>query len=193
MSFKTTWWLPSAVRFKGYQRYIYRAALVLAPILIAIGIAATLLPFVHEFVAVAIAVFITLLLVPSILTTSRDGTQQVEKHLNDTDYLEKAIIVPETGTLSDLAYFPSSKEWLVLGHIDPTKFIKEIQSRDTLASSFDTEYLSKYVQHVNVTYEYSPKLKRQALKIVSPGAPTAQEATLVRIPPTEYNEIRFAQ
>lgn len=192
MSFKNTWFLPSAIRLKGYQRVLFRIAMILAPVLIAIGVAATLALFMHDFLAIAFSIILTLGIFPRILNTTKADKEQVKKYLEDEDFLENSLIIPKTDILPDLAYFHSTKEWFVLGHIDPKKFIEEIQTRDTLASSFDAEYLEKHVRHVYSSQEFSPKLKRSVLKVLHTKSPNTKPSTIVRIPPEKINEIKYA-
>lgn len=191
MSFKTTWWTLSATRAKRSTTFLFRAAAILAPLMVGFGVnyyADLLLPLP---IAIILGILAMVICYIPLFSTTKAERKEVNHLLNDTDYLKSAVRLTIQSEHDhhhmELSYFPNTKEWVASGHLEPEDFIREIQSRDTLADSYHYTDLTPHVKHLYGSYEYSPQIRRHAYKILSAPLPNTNPITMVRIPPEETN------
>lgn len=187
MSLKVSWWSLSATRAKKSTTILFRVAMIIAPLMIGFGTSYYMAPLVPFVIAMTIGLLVAALCYIPLAKTTKAERKEVRDLLNDSDYLKAGIQVdaPLQSHFMKLSYFPDTKEWIASGHLDQTNFVREIQSRDMLADSYHESELTPYVRHVYSSYEFAPKLKRHALKVLESNLPNTNPITIVRIPPVE--------
>lgn len=189
MSLKTTWWSLPATRAKRSTTFIFRAAMLIAPLMVGLGVnyyADMVFPL---GIAVFFGILSTVTCYIALSRTTKSERKEVNDLLTDTDYMKPSVkmTIPteHKDHYMELSFFPTSKEWMASGHLDPVEFITEIQTIDILADSYHIQELIPHVKHVYESYEHSPTLKRHAVKILSSPLANTFPVTLVRIPPEE--------
>lgn len=189
MSLKVTWWTLSATRAKRSSTFLFRIAAIFAPIMVGVGFCYYLVQITPWTPAIIAGIIATVLCYVPLLKTTKAERAEVNQLLNDTDYQGPAIRLEIPTEHNDhfmqLSYFPQTKEWIATGHLNPTDFITEIQSRDLLADSYHTHELTPHVKHLYGSYEYSPSLKRHAYKVLTSPLENTSAITVVRVPPEE--------
>lgn len=190
MSFKTSWWSLPATRAKRSTTIMFRAAMILAPLMVGYGALYYVNSFTESFLLSAIAtIIVTVICYIPLFHTTKAEREQVDELLTDEDYHTKEIKVTPIKQISNhymkLSYFPDTKEWVASTHIPPVDFVREIQTRDMLADSFHETDLAPYVRHVYGSYEFAPALNRHALKVLETNLPNTNPITVLRVPPNE--------
>lgn len=186
-SFKTTWWIFEVTSHK--TAVFLRILLLLIPALLGCGIVLTLsvfLPVIPSILFGAVAFITSLTLM---LRTSEEQENVVNQYLSDEFYIDKALEYTPDIYLSEFIednvhprFYQGAGAWIAGGHVSPSNFLEIIRVYDPYVDSLSDEDLMPLVQHIYLINTFSPRTRRDAVKMVPQDTPEAYPATVL-VPP----------